>query len=171
MPMQNSYEKINRELIAACRGAGLAVDEDHQFFDREYGPTIPDVTNYFFENFKDRILSIDGECIEDDDAYSCLLVDFLNITRGDVVAENVSSEFEDDVEVLTFSVNGDAHSWQLSHDDDYIDDRFLFKLFELVKLNSEGQMIIDRMDDFVTVIYVPKPVAQILLEHYEGAGG
>ena len=86
-----------------------------------------------------------------------LLKDFLNITEGDVKAENLHSEFEDGMEVLNFGVGGNAHTWRIPHESDWIDDQFIFNVFELVKSNSPGQMIIDRMDDFVTVIYVPQP--------------
>ena len=47
MSLLASYEKINGDLIAAFNDAGIKVEGDHEFFDREYGPTIPDITNYF----------------------------------------------------------------------------------------------------------------------------
>lgn len=171
MPLFSSHKKTSQNLIAALKEGGINVPEDHRFYDDEYGPVITDVTNYFAENCEARMISIDGECIEDDDAYAGLLKDFLNITQGDVEVENLNSEFEGGVEVLNFSVSGNTHTWQIPHESDWIDDQFIFNVFELVKSSSTGQMVIDRMDDFVTVIYVPQKAAQILLKHYEGAGG
>lgn len=171
MSARPSYEEISQSLVEAFNEGGIEVPESQKFYDDEYGPTITDVTNYFAENQEARMISFDGECIEDEDAYANLLVDFLQITQGDVEAEIASSRLENGSEVITFSVNGDTYTWDLPREGDWIDNKFLSRVFELVKTNSNGQMIIDRMDDFVTVIYVPQNAAQILLKHYEGAGG
>lgn len=75
----------------------------------------------------------DMECIEEEDAYTQLMMNFIDLAKGDLPLENIGSnvDFDREEAAVTFHLDGQRYQWQVTFQDDWVDVD-LFKILWIV---------------------------------------
>jgi hypothetical protein len=115
----------------------------------------------------DDVWNFDMECMEEEDAYTRLLRNFIDLAKGELPLEHIESNIDFDREeaVVSFHLDGNSYQWRLTFEYDWADIDLFKKLGKLAAERNKGKQYIYFNDgQSLTLMYCDKQTWQRLNE-------
>jgi len=133
--------------------------------------TFQDLYCEIIKKYKSNHLCYDCECIEDEEDYSSLVSSYISITEPKLTLENLESKVNWDKNraFIKFKINGKKFQWKFKQSDDWINDKFHFKIAKFINENLSGNGVIVTFpseDQCLEVLCLPPDVAEILTRNH-----
>ncbi|KIL38772.1 hypothetical protein SD70_24075 [Gordoniibacillus kamchatkensis] len=103
-----------------------------------------------------EVWSFDTECIFDEDAYTRLLRNMVELSKGKFALRGIESkvDFEREEAFVSFVHEGEAHRWTVAFEDDWVDFDLLRKLGKLAAASASSKRYVYWNDgQSVTMLY------------------
>lgn len=117
--------------------------------------------NMQFMRASNDVWNFDMECIEEEDAYTKLLQNLIDLAKGELPLENIDSnvDFDREEAIVLFQLDGKSYQWQISFEHDWVDIDLFKKLGKLAAERNEGNQYIYFSDgQNLTLMYCEKQV-------------